>query len=258
MLAHHPKVQAAAAAEVIAVLGPAGTTSAAPVSAAHVGRLPLVTAVVLEALRLYSPAYMVGRCAVRDVQLAGGYSLQAGTTVLVSPYLLHREPARWRQPSCFNPERWLPLLNQQQQPQPQHHHQQKTAAGESPGGVVCLHESQGSATGSGGCPFHEKDISCSGYPFMSLLHDLGPNGSFLPFGGGPRNCIGTGFAMTEAVLVLAMLLQRYELQPVSPAAGFPQPKPMLTLRPEAVHLRLVSRQHQRYQSGSHSLTDVCC
>jgi cytochrome P450 len=70
-------VQAAAAAEVTAVLGSSTAT------AADVGRLPLLTAVVLEALRLYSPAYMVGRCANRDVQLAGGYLLPAGTTVLV-------------------------------------------------------------------------------------------------------------------------------------------------------------------------------
>jgi cytochrome P450 len=77
LLAHHPKVQAAAAAEVQAVLG--SSTAAA----ADVARLPLLTAVVLEALRLYSPAYMVGRCANRDVQLAGGYQLPAGTTVLV-------------------------------------------------------------------------------------------------------------------------------------------------------------------------------
>lgn len=60
------------------MLGP----SALP-DASAVRRLPYVEAVVLEALRLYSPAYMVGRCACRDVELAGGHRLQAGTTVLV-------------------------------------------------------------------------------------------------------------------------------------------------------------------------------
>eukprot|EP00775_Hariotina_reticulata_P008971 gene8971-9146_t len=78
-----------------------------------------------------------------DVLLAGRYSLPGGTTVLVSPYLLHREPR---------------------------------------------------------------------------------------------------FAMTEAVIILAMLLQRYELKPVTPAAGFPRAKPMLTLRPEAVPLRICIRK----------------
>jgi cytochrome P450 len=40
-------------------------------------------AVVLEALRCYPPAYLVGRCANRDVELGGRYALPAGTTVLV-------------------------------------------------------------------------------------------------------------------------------------------------------------------------------
>lgn len=59
LLAAHPATQAAAAAEACAVL-----RGAAP-AAEDVGRLPRITAVVLEALRLYSPAYMVGRCASR-------------------------------------------------------------------------------------------------------------------------------------------------------------------------------------------------
>jgi cytochrome P450 len=83
LLAHHPAVQAAAAAEVAARL-PDGR----PPAAADVAALPAVTAVVLEALRLYSPAYMVGRCANADVELAGGYRLPKGTTVLVRCALL--------------------------------------------------------------------------------------------------------------------------------------------------------------------------
>lgn len=78
LLAHHPAAQSAAAAEVASALPP----GRAP-AAADIGRLPRVTAVVLEALRLYSPAYMVGRCANADIELAGGYRLPKGTTVLV-------------------------------------------------------------------------------------------------------------------------------------------------------------------------------
>lgn len=55
----------------------------APPTAADVGRLPGVLAVVLEALRCYPPAYLVGRCANRPVELGGRYALPAGTTVLV-------------------------------------------------------------------------------------------------------------------------------------------------------------------------------
>jgi cytochrome P450 len=97
LLAHNPKAQAAAAAEVAAVLGTRSSSSSSGGDAAgavpgpgDLPQLPYLTAVVLEALRLWSPAYMVGRCAAKDVQLAGGYTLPAGTTCLVSPYLLHR------------------------------------------------------------------------------------------------------------------------------------------------------------------------
>jgi cytochrome P450 len=52
---------------------------------------------------------------------------------------------------------------------------------------------------------------------------------YLPFGGGPRICVGQHFAMVEATLVLAMLLQRLRLELVP---GFPvEPEALVTLRP---------------------------
>ncbi|GLC37963.1 hypothetical protein PLESTF_000605900 [Pleodorina starrii] len=211
LLAAHPGVQARAAAEVAAVCG-----RDAPPTAASVRHMPYLESIVLETLRLYSPAYMVGRCASVDAAL-GPYSLPAGTTVLVSPYVMHRDTAVWDQPDVFLPERWQELQNRE------------------------------------------------GYQgYMGLMSNLGPNGAYLPFGGGPRNCIGTGFAMMEALLVLAAVLQRYSLtlpppppqqqqqqRPAAAAAAavavqglpasFPKPKPLLTLRPEAVVLRISPR-----------------
>jgi cytochrome P450 len=56
-----------------------------------------------------------------------------------------------------------------------------------------------------------------------------PRYAYFPFGGGPRACLGAGFAMMEAQLILAMLVQRYRS---SPAPGPPVvPSAGITLRP---------------------------
>jgi cytochrome P450 len=56
-----------------------------------------------------------------------------------------------------------------------------------------------------------------------------PRYSYFPFGGGPRQCIGEGFAWLEGVLVLATLLQRYKIH-LRPKPAV-EPWPLLTLRP---------------------------
>jgi cytochrome P450 len=57
-----------------------------------------------------------------------------------------------------------------------------------------------------------------------------PRGAWMPFGTGPRVCIGQHFAMLEMTLVAALLLQRYELQ-VVPGEAPPEPELQVTLRP---------------------------
>ncbi len=70
-------------------------------------RLPLLRRVVSEVLRLYPPAWMLGRTAERPVRL-GDAEIPAGAIVSVSPYAMQRHPALWDRPSEFRPQRFAP------------------------------------------------------------------------------------------------------------------------------------------------------
>jgi cytochrome P450 len=66
-----------------------------------------VQRVIRESLRLYPPAWVIGREPFEDVELAGGYRIAAGTTVLFAPLFLHRLPLLYRDPLRFDPDRWI-------------------------------------------------------------------------------------------------------------------------------------------------------
>ncbi len=100
LLSQHPAVARALRAELARVL--AGRTPTADDYAA----LPYTRAVVQETLRLYPPAWLMGRLAVEDDTL-GGFHIPAGSLVFVSPWATHRVPALWPNPEGFDPERFL-------------------------------------------------------------------------------------------------------------------------------------------------------
>jgi len=139
-----------------------------PPAAADADELPFTWMVLQETLRCFPPVWIMSRVARNDDAI-GGYSVPAGSLVLVSPYAVHRHPAHWREPAAFDPQHFAP------------------------------------------------DAVAGRHPF-----------AYIPFGGGPRQCIGKGFASLELVLVLATILQRYD---VRPAVDTVEMEALVTLRP---------------------------
>lgn len=105
-----------------------------------------IQALVHETLRLYPSAWLLPRHAAEDDTLVG-HTVEAGTDILVCPYLTHRDPQLWPDPERFDPQRFLT---------------------------------------PGSRPTHP--------------------GAYLPFGIGPRACLGLQFALRESTILLERLL----------------------------------------------------
>lgn len=175
LLSRHPEIAARMEEEIDATLEPERLPGAA-----DLGRLRYLGWVITEAMRLYPPVYIVGREAVREVEI-GGYRLSRGTIFLMSQWVVHRDPRFFPEPETFRPERWGDALDRQR-----------------------------------------------------------PRFAYLPFGGGPRICIGQPLAMMEAKLVLAMVCQRFRL---AASVGAPvRPYASVTLRPDGPVRLVVTRR----------------
>jgi cytochrome P450 len=70
-------------------------------------RLVQTRAVIEEALRLYPPVVGITRTALRRSELAGR-TIERGTMIVISPYVLHRHSLLWHNPNSFDPSRFLP------------------------------------------------------------------------------------------------------------------------------------------------------
>ncbi len=69
------------------------------------GRRQALQALIHETLRLYPSAWLLPRHAAEDDTLAG-YAIEAGTDILLCPYLTHRDPELWPDPERFDPRRF--------------------------------------------------------------------------------------------------------------------------------------------------------
>ena len=101
LVAQQPDVERRLHDEVDAVLGDRAA------SVDDFARLPYTRMVLSESMRLYPPAWAVGRRAIEDFDV-NTYTLPKGTVVLVSQYLLHRDARFYDEPERFDPDRWLP------------------------------------------------------------------------------------------------------------------------------------------------------
>jgi cytochrome P450 len=100
LLAQHAEVEGALHAEVDAVLG-----GRAP-SWEDVPRLAYTRAVLAESMRVRPPVWIIGRRATEDVPL-GRWTIPRGSLVVMSQWVVHRDPRWWREPERFDPARWL-------------------------------------------------------------------------------------------------------------------------------------------------------
>jgi cytochrome P450 len=147
-----------------------------PLGANHLADLPLTTAAIEEAMRLFPPFWMIDRTAIEDDE-AGGFPIPAGTTVIAFIYGAHHDPQRWAEPERFMPGRYA-------------------------GDAI---------------------ESRSGF-------------DYLPFGAGPRTCLGFQYSMIQMTVILSTLVRRFRFSAVEPTLM--KPRGMLSLRPrEEIRMR---------------------
>ena len=176
LLSRNPQAERRLHEELDAVL------SGRPPELSDLPNLPYTECVVKETMRLYPPAWAIAREAAESFDLAG-YRIPKGANILMSQWIVHRDPRFFPNPEVFDPDRWS-------------------------AGAAKL-----------------------------------PKFAYFPFGAGPRQCIGTAFAMMEAVLLLASIAQNFQAKVRANAAI--EPVPGFTLRPkDGVPVTLVRRHLQ--------------
>ena len=101
LLATHPEADERLRAELDEVLD-----GAVP-AFADLPKLPYSRMVIEEAMRLYPPAWITDRQAVKEDEILG-HRIPAGGHVIISPYVTHRLPTLWENPDNFDPGRFSP------------------------------------------------------------------------------------------------------------------------------------------------------
>jgi cytochrome P450 len=103
LLSQHPDADARLCDELDRVL------AGRPPSPADYPNLSYTKRIVTESMRLFPPAWVIGRRAI-DVYTLGPYQLPPRAMVFMSPYVTHRDARFYEQPEHFRPERWTPAF----------------------------------------------------------------------------------------------------------------------------------------------------
>jgi cytochrome P450 len=186
LLAWHPLEQQRARDEVFALEG----LLAAPHSLTE---LVFLKQVVKETLRLYPPAWSINRAPKRDSELAG-YCIPKGTSIMINTLRLHRrEDLGWTRPTEFLPSRWAPATTPAAKKEEEKGEGKEKGKGEDPGGREREREGD-----------NDRD--------SERLHQSKAAFCYLPFGGGPRSCVGQPLAEVEVLVTVALLLQSFSLE----------------------------------------------
>ncbi len=106
LLAKHPEAMSKAGSEADEAVRQGGSVIGAVPSLGYIGQ------VIQEALRLYPPAWIIGRESIQDGYL-GNHAVKQSAQVLICTYALHRNPAYWPDPETFDPHRFDPERTKQ-------------------------------------------------------------------------------------------------------------------------------------------------
>lgn len=88
-----------------------------PLTAGDLTALTYINGVVHETLRLYPPGVISARKVIRELRF-DGHRIQAGRQLIYSPYVTHRLPEVWPEPTEFRPQRWDPDAPDYRKPAP--------------------------------------------------------------------------------------------------------------------------------------------
>ncbi|KAI8477013.1 MAG: cytochrome P450 [Monoraphidium minutum] len=170
-------------------------------------KLPYLTAVAKEAMRMLPVVSLMGRVTSRPVRI-GGYTVPAGVVVGTPLYAIQNTKRNWDAPHEFRPERWLDV------PVETYVYNSKAGCG---GG------------GGGGSPKAASKLAAAAAASKEGI-------AFMPFSDGPRSCVGQSLAKAEVMTLLAKILGSFKLELAPEMGGLEG-----VLARESTHLTLQTR-----------------